>query len=84
MESTKNINFYSHPGCPWCNQLKKLLSDHGVAYQDFNIAIDLKAIRELITKTGRIEVPFIDIDGEFIAGFDPNRIKEKLNLKSTF
>lgn len=80
MERITNVKFYSHPGCPWCNQLKKLLNDHGVAYQDFNIAINLKALRELMAKTDRIDVPFMDIDGDFILGFNPKRVKEKLNL----
>ncbi len=75
-----NVKIYSHPRCPWCKRLKKLLNDHGIVYQDFNIATDLTALRELIAKTHRIEVPFMDIDGESVQGFDPKRVKEKLSL----
>jgi len=79
-----NVKFYSHPDCPWCKHLKKLLNDHGIAYQDFNIAVDLRALRELMGKTDRIEVPFMDIDGEFIIGFKPKKLKEKLNIEAKF
>jgi glutaredoxin len=35
---------------------------------------------ELVSRTGRVSVPVIEIDGEFIVGFDKNRLAKKLGV----
>jgi glutaredoxin 3 len=57
-----------------------LLDDGKIAYQDINVASDKAGRDEMVTKTGQLAVPVIDIDGEISVGYDENWLKQKLNL----
>ena len=61
---------------------KSFLDTNSIPYQDFNVAEDKAARDEMVSKTGQMAVPVIDIDGEFMIGFDQTHLKEKLGLKS--
>jgi glutaredoxin 3 len=78
--SAKEVKVYSTPTCPYCKMAKKFLEDNGIKYQDLNVAEDKAARDEMINKSGQMGVPVIDIDGEFILGFDQAQLKEKLGL----
>jgi glutaredoxin len=56
------------------------LDQHNIAYQDFDVAADSIAREEMVKKTGQMAVPVIEIDGEFIVGFNEAQLKEKLGL----
>ncbi|MBL7119952.1 MAG: glutaredoxin family protein [Dehalococcoidia bacterium] len=78
--SPKEVKVYSTPTCPYCKMAKKFLDDNGIGYQDLNVGEDKAAREEMITKSGQMAVPVIDIDGEFIVGFDQTQLKQKLDL----
>ena len=61
---------------------KSFLDTNNIPYQDFNVAEDKEARDEMISKTGQMAVPAIDIDGEVMIGFDREHLKEKLGLNS--
>jgi glutaredoxin len=56
------------------------LDQHNIAYQDVDVATDSAAREEMVKKTGQMAVPVIEIDGEFIVGFNEAQLKEKLGL----
>ena len=78
--STKAVNVYSTPTCPWCQKTKKFLEEHGIAYKDFNVAADKSAREEMVKKTGQMGVPVIEIDSEFVVGYDEGWLKQKLGV----
>ncbi len=57
-----------------------MLDDGKIVYQDIDVASDKAGRDEMVTKTGQIAVPVIDIDGEISVGYDENWLKQKLNL----
>jgi len=59
---------------------KSFLDANGIPYQDFNVAEDKAAREEMVSKSGQMAVPAIDIGGEFVIGFDEALLKEKLGL----
>jgi glutaredoxin-like YruB-family protein len=71
---TKNITIYSTPSCHFCQLTKAFLTEHNVAYTDYNVATDLEKRQEMIEKSGQMGVPVIFVGEEMIIGFD----KEKL------
>ena len=75
------IKIYSTPTCPWCKMAKAYFKEKGVEYEDFNVASDTKAQKEMIDKSGQMGVPVIDIDGKIVVGFDKEKINELLGLK---
>ncbi len=75
----KTIKIYSTPTCPHCKEAKKFFEEKGIPYTDINVAADMKARQELISK-GQMAVPVIDIDGEWVGGFERKKMEQKLGL----
>jgi glutaredoxin 3 len=57
-----------------------VLDENKVVYKELDVARDKVAREEMLSKTGRIAVPVVDIDGEIAVGYDANWLKQKLNL----
>lgn len=57
-----------------------MLDENKVPYQSFDVASDKAARDEMISKTGQLAVPVIDIDGEVVVGYDEKWLRQKLNL----
>lgn len=76
----KEVKVYSTPTCPYCKLAKKFLEDNKIPYQDLNVAEDKAAREDIVSRSGQMGVPVIDIDGELVLGFDQALLKEKLGL----
>ena len=76
----QQVKVYSVPTCPWCKRTKQFLGDNQISYQNLDVASDIAARDEMITKSGQMGVPVIDIDGEITVGFDERWLRQKLNL----
>ena len=74
------VKIYSTPSCPYCVTLKEFLKEKNIAFEDVNVAEDVKAREEMIHGSGQMGVPVLDIDGEIIVGFDKQKISKLLNL----
>lgn len=75
------VTIYSTPTCPWCKTTKKFLQDNGVQYEDKDVASDLSARQDMMTKSGQMAVPVVDVDGRIIVGYDEPQLKEALGLQ---
>ena len=60
---------------------KEFFSKNSVAYQEFNVAEDMKAREEMVNKSHQLGVPVIDIDGKIIVGFDREAVAQVLGIK---
>jgi glutaredoxin-like YruB-family protein len=74
----KRVIIYTTSFCPYCQAAKEYLTKKGVAYEEKNVEIDLKAQEEMIEKSKQLGVPVIDIDGKIIIGFSPEEIDKAL------
>lgn len=74
------VKVYSTPTCPWCKRTKQFLDENKIPYQNFDVASDKAARDEMISKTGQLGVPVVDIDGDILVGFDEKWLRQKLNL----
>jgi glutaredoxin 3 len=57
-----------------------LLDENKVIYKNLDVSRDKIARDEMVSKTGRLAVPVVDIDGEVSVGYDEKWLKQKLNL----
>ena len=57
-----------------------MFDDNKISYQNVDVASDKAGREEMVTRTGQISVPVIDIDGEISVGYDENWLKKKLKL----
>lgn len=78
MENHKVV-VYSTNTCPYCVMAKDWFKGKGVSFEDKNVGIDHSAGQEMIAKSGQMGVPVIDIDGEIIVGFQPERFEKLLS-----
>lgn len=81
MSEKKTVKVFTTPVCPYCYTLKEFLKEKGIEFQDIDISKDEKAREDLIQKTGKMEAPVIEIDGEIVIGFDRKKIVNLLNIK---
>lgn len=74
------VKVYITPSCPYCFTLKEFLKENNVAFEEIDVSQDEKARDYIIKKTGKMEVPVLEVDGEIIIGFDKERIIKLLNI----
>jgi glutaredoxin-like YruB-family protein len=75
------IRLFTTPTCSYCVTLKKFLQEHNVQFEVVDVLADKEAQEEMVQKTNQMTVPVLDINGEFIVGFDRKQIIEKLGIK---
>ncbi len=74
------VKVYSTSACPYCITLKAYLKEHGIEFEDIDVAQDEKAREEMIEKSGQMGVPVVDINDEIVVGFDRETIKTLLKI----
>ena len=77
-EAQPNVIVYSTKTCPYCVMAKRYLAEKGVKYADYDVGADRSKALEMMTKTGQMGVPVLDINGSVILGFDRMAIDEAL------
>ena len=89
LEGEKNIRKGSQPkvrvfitvSCPYCFTLMEFLKEKGIEFEEIDVSKDEKARDEMIKKSGRLETPIVEIDGQIVVGFDKEKICKLLNIK---
>ena len=75
------IRIFSTPTCVYCITLKEYLKKHNIIFEDIDVSKNDKVLDEMIEKSGQMTVPVIDINGEYIVGFDKKKINDLLKIK---
>ena len=75
-----NVIIYSTPTCVYCKMAKQFFSKNNVQYIEHNVATDMKAREEMVSKSGQLGVPVIDVDGQIFVGFDQDGLSKALGL----
>jgi len=76
-----NVKVYSTPTCPYCKMAKSYLAEKNITFEDIDVSVNQPAAQEMISKSGQMGVPVIDIDGKVIVGFDKAKINQSLGIK---
>lgn len=74
------VVMYSTPTCGFCKLAKQLFNEHNIPFIEKDVAQDLVAREEMVTKSRQLGVPVIDIDGTIIVGFHQPKIRELLHI----
>jgi glutaredoxin 3 len=78
-----DVKVYSTPTCPWCAVVKEFLVEHGVDFEEVDVAADQKALFGMVSKSGQMGVPQIEINGKMIVGFNKAALEQELeNMES--
>ena len=74
------VTIYSTPTCVYCKMAKEFFAKNNVAYEEHDVASDMKAREDMVNKSHQLGVPVIDIDNNIIIGFDQRTIESLLGL----
>lgn len=67
----ERIVVYSQPFCGYCSAAKRLLTQKGAAFTEFDVMFDSGRRSEMLSRSGgRSTVPQIFIDGRHVGGYD--------------
>lgn len=69
----KDIVVYSAQLCGDCQHLKAFMTQHGIEYENRDIREEPEHARVLEEKTGKLGVPYLIIDGEWVRGYEPGK-----------
>jgi len=75
------IRLFTTPICPYCFSLKRFLQEKGIEVEEIDVSENEIALEEMINETKQTTVPVLDIDGEFLVGFDRKKICEILKIE---
>jgi len=73
-----SITVYSTPTCPYCVRLKNYLNQRGLAFTNVDASVDKEGLDKMVSISGQMGVPVIDIDGQIVVGFDKDKIDKLL------
>lgn len=75
---SNQVTVYSTNTCPYCTMMKNFLEQNHVPYTEVNVQRDPVAANRLVQATGQMGVPQTNVNGQWVLGFDPNRVAELL------
>lgn len=71
-----HIILYTKLGCPWCNEVRTLLKQKGIDFDERECRNNKKNYDELVEKSGQTLTPTLDVDGEIIADTDASAVTQ--------
>ena len=75
------ITIYSTPTCSYCKNLKTYLNEKNIQFNEIDASNNEKELEKMVSISGQMGVPVVDIDGNIVIGFDRKKVDELLNLK---
>ena len=73
------VIIYTTPTCPHCRDAKAYLKSRGIRFIEKDVTTDRASATELASQH-IMGVPAFKINGEFITGFDRNRVEEMIKF----
>ena len=74
------VVLYVGASCPWCTRARNYLRKQGIRFREVDVSKDPNAASTLVSRSGQQGVPQVDIDGNWIVGFNKPRINELLGI----
>lgn len=56
--------------------MKEFLEAQGLEYKEVNVQLDAQAAQKLVQETGQMGVPQTKVNGEWVLGFDPEKLMQ--------
>ncbi|MBI2065153.1 MAG: NrdH-redoxin [Candidatus Yanofskybacteria bacterium] len=73
------IRIYTTPICAYCKMAKEYFKSKELQYEEIPLVGNSDAQKLVVSKTGMVAAPIIEINGKFIVGFNRQEIDNALN-----
>lgn len=70
------ITVYVTDTCPYCEMMKNYLTENNLPFKEINVEKDPIMANRLVNTTGEMGVPQTEINGQWVLGFDPEKVNE--------
>lgn len=77
----KTVKIYTTPSCHFCHLAKDYFKEHGITFQEFDVAADEQARDEMMKKSGQMGVPVIQVDDDVVIGFNQPKLAALLGIQ---
>lgn len=77
----EKVTVYTTTLCPVCKMVKEFLQLNEINYREVNVDLNPLVMVKLLAKTGKFTVPQTNINGQWIAGFDPVNMLKAMQSK---
>jgi len=74
-----SVTVYTTSSCPYCVMLTNFLAEKNIPFKEVNVEKDAKTMQKVVEATGQMGVPQTEVNGNWVLGFDPERIMSALN-----
>lgn len=74
------VTVYTTPTCPYCHMAKDYLANRKVEFKEVDVAQNQAEGMKMMQATGETGVPQININGQWILGFDRPSIDRALGI----
>ncbi len=74
------VTVYTTNTCPYCHMAKTYLSERKIGYKEINLTNSPQEAMRMVQATGETGVPQLNINGEWILGFDRKAIDRALGI----
>ena len=81
------VTIYGFNGCPYCKELKEILTNEGIEFRDVDIDLDenIDEFNDRMEKTKADEVPIVKVGNQLLVpNVSFNSIKEAAELTKKF
>lgn len=75
------IILYTKEGCPWCDDVRGLLKQEHIEFEERECRSNPEYFNELVQKSGQTLTPTLDVDGEILADSDVEQVRKFLHQK---
>lgn len=72
------IKIYTTPVCAYCKMAKEYFKSKDLKYEEVSLVANSEAQQLVISKTGMVAAPIIEINGRFVVGFNREEINKAL------
>ena len=79
---TKVILYFA-PACSWCHRAKDYLESKGIEFQEIDVSTNQEAGHVMMSKSGQMGVPQIEINGKMIVGFNQEALEKEIRAMKT-
>jgi len=76
----KKVEIYSTPSCIHCAHAKEFLKEKNIPYTEYNVLADIDRRKEMVEITGQMGVPVINVDDQYMVGYNQAKLAELLGI----
>ena len=80
MGEQPKVKIYTTNSCAYCKMAKGFFKSKDIEYTEIDVSVNQTAREEMVSGTGRMSVPAIKIDENWVSGFDRRKIEGILGL----